>query len=193
MFLSRNRGGREQFEALAMPLAPVLYRTARRLVGEVQAEDLVQETFLRAYRTFGNFRPGTNGKAWLFTILYSIVANWRRSSRRTPQATPIQAMEEKLEREVAIVDQRAWREILDNPRLSWQGSEVERALEQLPAPFRLAVLLVDLEDLSYEEAASVLSVPLGTLRSRLFRGRRQLADKLHALAQARGLLKEQAH
>jgi RNA polymerase sigma-70 factor (ECF subfamily) len=125
---------RAEFEDWALPIAPALYRTAHRLSRRPEdARDLVQETYLRAYRTFGNFQPGTNVRAWLFTILYSILNN-------------------------------------------------ESALRSLPEEYRAAILLVDVEDLSYEEAAEILSCPVGTLRSRLHRARKLLFAALRDYA-----------
>lgn len=190
---SASRGGasdrRRRFEALALPHLELLYRTALGLVREPsEAEDLVQETCLRAYRTFDNFEPGTNEKAWLFTILYSIVSNLRRSRRRKP---PPGSLEEGAEDEGSpqreIVDWSGYEEIVSNPRLHWDGSQAQRAVGALPLEFAQAVLLVDLAELSYEEAAAVIGCPVGTVRSRLSRARRRLAGRLRELAASYGL------
>lgn len=180
---------RARFEALAMPHLDALYRTALGLVGKPEdAEEVVQETFLRAYRTFDNFRPGTREKAWLFTILYSIVSNLRRARWRKP---PPQSLDETRDGDDGprheIADWTAMEQILDNPRLNWEASEARRAVDALPAEFATAVTLVDVEGLSYEEAAEVLTCPVGTVRSRLFRARRRLAEELRELAVTYGL------
>ncbi len=181
---------RSHFEALAMPCVDALRGTALRLTRSPEdAADLVQETFLRAYRTFSNFTPGTNGKAWLFTIMYSIFVNAYRKGRREPETVSLDELETRFERSLELPDWRAHLEVLQNPNLNLKGSEVEQALERLPESFRLAVLLVDVEDLSYEEAATVTQVPVGTLRSRLFRGRKMLALELSDYARRMGYLR----
>lgn len=151
--------------------------------------DLVQETLLRAYRTFASFKPGTNAKAWLFTIMYSIFVNAYQRAQREPDMETVQLLEDRFQRSLEIPDWNAHLEILNNPRLEWRGSEAEQALERLPESFRLAVLLVDVQELSYEEAAAVAQCPLGTLRSRLFRARKSLALELQGYARRIGYLK----
>ncbi|HEV8579414.1 MAG TPA: sigma-70 family RNA polymerase sigma factor [Thermoanaerobaculia bacterium] len=179
---------RDRFESLALPHLAALHRVAFGLTHHsADAADLVQETLLRAYRTFANFAPGTDEKAWLFTILYSIAANKFRTRQRRPTEVSIEALEEQRQRAVEIADWRGQEEMLGNPRLAWEGSEVARALADLPEPFRVAVQLVDLGELSYEEAAAAAGCPVGTLRSRLFRGRRRLAAQLREVARAAGL------
>jgi RNA polymerase sigma-70 factor (ECF subfamily) len=185
-----GRDSRARFEALALPQTRPLYNTALRLTRRPQdAADLVQETFLRAYRTFTNFTPGTNAKAWLFTIMYSIFVNAYRKKEREPDLESIEDLEERFERSLPIQDLNAHLQILRNPNLDWKGSEVQRELERLPESFRAAVLLVDVEELSYEEAAAALDCPVGTLRSRLFRGRRILAVGLQEYARRMGYVR----
>jgi len=178
---------RAAFAQLARAEAPVLYRTARRLARPpTEAGDLVQETLLRAYRTFANFRPGTNGRAWLFTILYSVATNdAERYGRRAEVAV------NDLEGDVALLrGGRASDEELTLLRTIDVSPQVETALAQLAEPFRSAVILVDMEELTYEEAAGAVGCPVGTLRSRLFRGRRQLFDALSDYARRTGLLEK---
>ena len=178
---------RLEFERVALPLASSLRATARRLTRpEDAADDLVQETFLRAYRTFDSFVPGTNVRAWLFTILYSIHANASQRQHTSRGTVSMNVMEEQFERGLEFPDPDAHAAVLDNPRLAWDGSEAQRALAALPDPFRSAVVLVDLDELSYEEAAAVLGCPVGTLRSRLFRGRKVLAVALADWARRKG-------
>ncbi len=149
---------------------------ARRLTGsDDDAADLVQDTFLRAYRTFENFRAGTNCRAWLFTILYSIFFNERTRHR------PTLLSPEQLDTVPAMQREPA-------PGDSPWSLEVERALMSVPGAFRAAVLLVDVEDLSYEEAAAAAGCPVGTLRSRLFRGRKLLGAALRDHARQAGFL-----
>ena len=165
---------RAQFEAAALPFTGRLYSAARRLTGsDDYAADLVQDTFLRAYRTFENFRPGTNCRAWLFTILYSIFLNERTRHRPTLLTAEQLDMVAAADRELAPGDS------------PW-SLEVERALMQLPSAFRAAVLLVDVEELSYEEAAAAAGCLIGTLRSRLFRGRQLLGAMLRDHAREAG-------
>jgi len=178
---------RARFEAVAMPCLDALHGTALRLTRRREdAADLVQETFLRGYRTFSNFVPGTNGKAWLFTIMYSVFVNAYRKRGREPETVSLDDLEARFDRSLELPDQKAHLEILQNPNLDLKGSEVEQALQRLPESFRVAVLLVDVEDLSYEEAAAVTQSPLGTLRSRLFRGRKMLALELVDYARRMG-------
>jgi RNA polymerase sigma-70 factor (ECF subfamily) len=178
---------RRAFEAEALPHLPRVYAAARRFGrAGTEAEDLVQETFLRAYRTFDNFERGTNARAWLLTILHSIAANRRR--RHSPEAWP----DDELERRAAASAEVDW----EAPQLAaatagkWgAGETVGSALDRLPEGFRAAVLLVDLEGLTYEEAATALDCPIGTVRSRLARARRRLAAELADYARKLGLLR----
>ena len=170
-------GRQDEFEATAMPFARSLYSTARRLTGRGEdALDIVQETFLRAFRTFHNFRVGTNPKAWLFTILRSVAANRHRDDQRRPRLVIRDDLDERFEAQASS----------GPPGSRLDPGEVERALATLPEEFRLAVLLVDVEELSYEEAAGVLGCPVGTVRSRLARARRGLAVALRDYAAQAG-------
>ncbi len=177
-------GRRAEFERLALPLAGALYRTARRLSRRPEdAADLLQETFLRAYRTFDNFQDGTNAKAWLFTILYSIVANRWRREKRAPEEQSIDDVEARFGHMLAIDGASVERDLL--ARLD-ASPEVDAALQQLPDAYRAAILLVDVEELTYEEAASALECPVGTVRSRLARGRKLLFLALQDYARQTG-------
>jgi RNA polymerase sigma-70 factor, ECF subfamily len=178
---------RGRFEALVQPRLSQLYGFALRLARNPDtANDLVQEACLRAYRTFASFTPGTNGTAWLFTILYSVFVNAYRKAEREPVVS-MEEMEERFGRRLELPDWNAYREIVDSPNLTWGPTEVEQALGKVPDAFRTAVLLVDVEELTYEEAAEVVGCPVGTLRSRLFRGRRLLALELQDYARGLGL------
>jgi RNA polymerase sigma-70 factor (ECF subfamily) len=171
---------RAAFEATAVPYMQALFNTALRLTGTPpDAADLVQETFLRAYRTFENFQPGTNAKAWLFKILYSIHVNRYHHAWRRPPTVSLDELEERFHLTLeAPAEPEGWEE-------RW-APQVERALRTLNEEFRAAVILVDVEGLSYEEAAVAIGCPVGTLRSRLFRGRRQLFDSLRDYAKEAG-------
>src|SRR5215813_13532737 len=181
---------RSQFEAAALPLIKSVYNMALRLTRRPEdANDLVQETYLRAYRTFSNFTLGTNCKAWLFTILYSIFVNRYRKEQAEPESVSLEALEEKFHSTLASVKSDP-HFALHLPEI---GAEVDHALNKLPDSFRLAVLLVDVEEMSYEEAAAVLNCPLGTLRSRLFRGRKLLFLSLQQYAKKKGYAAQRSH
>jgi len=166
---------RVAFERLAMPHARALHRTAQRLAGSVEdASDVVQDTFLRAYRTFDSFRAGTNEKAWLFTILYSIVSNRWQASRRaggSRHRRPRWSLRGPRARDVGEWGTGAAPAAGATP-------EILKALDALPEPCRAAVLLIDVEELTYEEASTALACPVGTVRSRLACGRRLLCAAL---------------
>lgn len=184
---------RSRFESLVLPVTRSLYNTALRLAHRPEdARDLVQETFLRAYRTFSGFELGTNVKAWLFTILYSIFVNRYRKEQREPEVISIAELEEKFQRTIELADPAAHVAVLQNPNFGWQGPEVQKAMERLPEEFRTVVVLVDVEELSYEEAAAVMNCRLGTVRSRLFRARKMLYLELHDYARRMGYLGKSA-
>jgi RNA polymerase sigma-70 factor (ECF subfamily) len=148
----------QRFEAEALPHLRSLYGTAYRMTRNAHdAEDLVQETLLRAYRAFDAFTPGSNIRAWLFTILHRVRTDGFRRSRRSPRTVELAG-----EGPAVPPPQDA---------LAQGGEDLERALESLPDVFRNAVVLRDVEDLSYQEIARVLDVPIGTVMSRIHRGR----------------------
>jgi RNA polymerase sigma-70 factor (ECF subfamily) len=176
-------GKRATFEAVAVPFMQSLYNTALRLTHRTEdAADLVQETYLRAYRTFENFTPGSNCKAWLFTILYSIFINQYRQAKRRP---PMETLEERFHHVPEPGDPAQDATMVERWGSRW-SPEVERALRQLPEDLRAPLLLVDIEGLSYEEAASALGCAVGTVGSRLFRGRKSLFVTLQAYAHQAG-------
>jgi RNA polymerase sigma-70 factor, ECF subfamily len=173
---------RERFEKTALPFLSAVHSAARRLTRNTEdARELAQETFLRAFRAFESFRPGTNCKAWLLTILYSIFVNRYHKAKRTPRTVPLDELEERL----AAAPEPA--ESGGRPP-AWSDAEVEAAFGRLPEGFQAIVLLVDVEELTYEEAAVALSVPVGTVRSRLFRARKLLAAALEDHARRAGYL-----
>jgi RNA polymerase sigma-70 factor (ECF subfamily) len=180
---------RKRFEEEALPHLDALYSMALRLSrNSDDAGDLLQETILRAYRFFHQFEAGTNCRAWMLTILFNNFRNgYRKSSREQPAASS-EEFERKLEGEALRADPAG-----SNPEamLSGQGmeGEVETALAGLPAEFREAILLVDVEELSYQEVSGVLNIPIGTVKSRVSRGRAILRDSLAAFARERGLLR----
>lgn len=180
-----------RFEAMALPFLDALYNKALYLTRSPEdASDLVQETYLRACRTFDNFTEGTNGKAWLFTILYSIFINKYRKAQRQPSIVSIDELEEVYHRELS---DPAWDDefaVLAASDTEWQGEEITQALGKLPEEFRAAVLLVDVDQFTYEDAAGVLNCPVGTLRSRLFRARRVLFVELRDYARKMGFIRD---
>ena len=179
-----------RFEAVAMPFMDVLYNKALHLTRRPEdANDVVQETYLRAFRTFANFAEGTNCKAWLFTILYSVFINRYRKEQREPDMVSMDEREETFHLAVADEQWESSFAALSGSELDWQGTEVKEALAKLPESFRTAVLLVDVEGLTYEEAAGVVVSPVGTLRSRLFRARRLLFVELHDYARKMGIIR----
>jgi RNA polymerase sigma-70 factor (ECF subfamily) len=157
-----------------------LYRSALRLTRKPEdAEDLVQETYLRAFRYRNRFQPGTNEKAWLFTIMTNAFRN--RLRQRPPIQQPIDDPQndfylyEQLQRQGLPLHLMSPEEVSVDRGL---GREVKQALEELPLPMRMVVLLVDVEDFSYKEVAKILEIKIGTVMSRLHRGRRILQKKL---------------
>jgi RNA polymerase sigma-70 factor, ECF subfamily len=179
-----------RFEAAALPFMDALYNQAVRLTRHSEdASDIVQETYLRAYRTFANFKEGTNCKAWLFKILYSIFVNKYRKHQREADTISIEELEQTFHRTLADGDWQTNFPALTRSGLDWQEPEVNRALARLPEDFRSAVLLVDVQGFTYDEAAAVLECPVGTLRSRLFRARRMLFVELKDYARRIGFIR----
>jgi RNA polymerase sigma-70 factor (ECF subfamily) len=188
---NENETDAARFEAAALPFIGALYNKALYLTRRPEdARDLVQETYLRAYRTFSSFKEGTNCKAWLFTILYSTFINKYRKDQREPDTVSIDELEETLHRTLADRDWDTNFAALTRSELDWQEPEVNHALAKLPEDFRSAVLLVDVEGFTYEEAAAVLDCPVGTLRSRLFRARRMLFLELNDYARRMGFFRK---
>lgn len=180
---------RKDFAEQAMQFAPQLYSSALRMTrNAADAEDLVQETYLRAYRGFGNFSDGTNLRAWLFRILTNTYINRYRAKQRRPQETDLADVEDLyLYKRVSGSDlaSRSAEETLFD---LFTDDEVKAALEDLPESFRLPVLLADVEGFSYKEIAEMLEVPVGTVMSRLHRGRKAMHKALVDYASERGLL-----
>lgn len=179
----------QAFAAAAMQYAPQLYNAALRMTrNRADAEDLVQETYLRAYRSYATFEEGTNLRAWLFRILTNTFINAYRAKQRRPQETDLGDMEDLyLYRRIGQVNPAsvsAEDQLLD----LFTDDEVKAALEELPEAFRLPVLLADVEEFSYKEIAEMLDIPIGTVMSRLHRGRKAMHKRLFDFAQARGLV-----
>ncbi len=179
----------DAFEAEALSFLDALYRTALRMTrSEAEAEDLVQETYIRALRFREQFTPGTNLKAWLFRILTNTFINQYRRRQARPETTELDDIEEStLYRHMtgtgaasSSPDPEAT--LLDNT----VDAEVKDALEELPEKFRTVVLL-DVEGFAYKEIAEMLDIPIGTVMSRLHRGRKFLQKRLYDLARERGI------
>ncbi len=176
------------FERDAMEFAPQLYSAALRMTrNPADAEDIVQETFLKAYRAYDTFTAGTNLKAWLYRILTNTYINKYRKEQRRPSEVELGELQDlylyKRIGEHSGAAQSAEQDMLDE----FVDGDIVEALESLPENFRMPVLLADVEGFSYKEIADMLDIPIGTVMSRLHRGRKALQRKLWNVAEARGL------
>ena len=182
---------RRRFQEDALPLLDSLYAGALRMTrNPADAEDLVQETMLRAYRAFDRFEAGTNLKAWLFRIMTNAYINTYRKKQREPKKVSSEEIEDfdlyqELKNHDPDINRSAETVVLD----SIVDTDIIEALDDLPEQFRLAVLLSDLQDFSYAEMAEIMDVPLGTVMSRLHRGRKALQKRLWELARDKGIVK----
>jgi len=174
--LFSHRPPSDEFEAAAMPHMADIYRTASRLLGAgTGADDVVQDVYLQAWKSFAQFQPGTNCRAWLFKILFHTTHHYRR---KWLNLRIINRSDEVLDQTVA-----------GSPPLPDHITDEEMlaALSEVPLDFRAVVLLIDVEEFSYKEAAGILNVPIGTVMSRLSRGRKLLRDRLAGVAQSYGI------
>ena len=169
---------RVRFEEEALELADQVYRVARRLVGtREEAEELVQETYARAFRSWRSYTPGTNMRAWLLRILTNLNLDRGRKIQRTPDLQPLEEGDYYLANKLAAAEgEQALEQERVVERLSQDG--VVDALSEVPHDFRDVVVLVDIGEFSYADAAQILDIPIGTVMSRLHRGRRILKQKL---------------
>jgi RNA polymerase sigma-70 factor (ECF subfamily) len=179
---------RALFEEQAIPFLDQLYGAALRMTrNPADAQDLVQETFVKAYAAFGQFEQGTNLKAWLYRILTNTFINTYRKKQRDPYKGTISDMEDwqlgEAESATAMSSRSAEAEAIDH----LPDSAVKDALQSIPEDFRLAVYFADVEGFSYQEIADIMKTPVGTVMSRLHRGRRLLRGLLTEYAAERGI------
>src|SRR3954447_15304983 len=177
------------FADQAMPFMSSLYSAALRMTrNAADAEDLVQETYLRAYRGFGGFQEGTNLKAWLYRILTNTFINSCRAKKRRPDETELDEGENLfLYRRLGGLEAATAGRSAEDELMDWfTDGEVKDAVDDLPENFRIPVLLADVEGFSYKEIAEILDIPIGTVMSRLHRGRKAMHKKVYELAEQRG-------
>lgn len=179
-----------KFTDEAMQYMPSLYAAAMRMTrNSADAEDLLQETYLRAYRGYPRFEEGTNLKAWMYRILTNTFINSYRTRKRQPEESDLDDVEDLyLYRHLGGLDAARIGRSAEDELMDWfTDDEVKAAVEALPDQYRIAVLLADVEGFSYKEISEIIDVPIGTVMSRLHRGRKTLQKKLFDYATHRGM------
>jgi RNA polymerase sigma-70 factor (ECF subfamily) len=191
MFKGKSKGLRERFEREALVHTEALYRAALRMTkNESDAQDLVQETFLRAYRNFESFEEGTNCRAWLFRIMTNTFINAYRSKQKEAASIPYDDVDDNF-----LYSQLAGSTETGDPERDFFAKVIDKdvveAIDQLPPEFRMVVILAFYEGYAYQEIADILDIQVGTVKSRLHRGRKMLQKLLWEYAQERGKVKEE--
>ncbi len=185
---SGTNGQRRHFEEHALEHLDAMHNMAMRLTRNAEdAEDLVQETFYRAYKYFYQYKPGTSCKAWLYTILKNTFINRYRKTVKEPKKVAFHDVEPFID--MIKEDDVPWEQIHEKAQDHLLGDDVSDALDTLSHDIKMVVLLADLEGCTYEEIASIMNCPIGTVRSRLSRGRKALQDLLYDYARREGLIK----
>ena len=177
-----------------MQYAPQLFSTAVRMTrNRSDAEDLVQETYLKAWRAFDSYQDGTNLRAWLFRIMTNTYINKYNAAQRRPSETELDEVEELfLFRRLGSFDPTRMNASAEDQMMEmFTDDEVKNAIEELPDTYRMPLLLSDVDGFSYKEIAEMLDIPIGTVMSRLHRGRKSMQKRLYDFAKERGLVNEE--
>ena len=187
---------KSEFEKIFLPLIDNLYNVALRMTrNETDAEDLVQEAYLKAFRFFHRFERGTNARAWILTILTNTFRTRYRKKKQEPDMVDYETVEnfclaDEIIKEITASDKsEAKGANVTNILKDYVSDDVIKALETVPEQFRLAVLLSDVEAFSYQEISEILGISVGTVKSRIFRGRRILQKQLYDFARRKGILR----
>jgi RNA polymerase sigma-70 factor (ECF subfamily) len=195
MLVDVDEKKRSDFENLFLPLMDNLYNLALRMTRNTdEASDLVQEAYLKAYRFFGHFQEGTNARAWIFTIMTNIFRTRYRKSKKEPVYVDFGAIENFfLYDEIKPLSRPANKSEVRDPQATTEklkafvSDDIIKALDSVPLQFREVVLLSDVERFNYQEIAEITGASIGTVKSRIFRGRKLLQKQLHEFAKANGI------